>query len=78
MENKVKCIVCGKLLKQISRGHIRTEKHLKVTNDLYDKRYDLEDLIKKEDDELIKKELTDKLNKVEKLYKLYMDFNTQY
>ena len=71
----MQCLVCGKVLKKAGKAHVRTTKHLKVTNDLWDDIEDLKDLIREETNENKKKELNDKLKIVVEKRKSFMDYS---
>ena len=73
----MECIVCGAILKRIGKSHIRTSKHLKITNDLWDDIEDLKDLIIEETDEIKKKELIDKLKVITEKRESYMNYSSR-
>ena len=74
----MECIVCGEILKKNrnKKSHIRTSKHLKITNDLWDDIEDLKDLIIEETDEIKKKELNEKIKEITEKRELYMNYSS--
>ena len=73
----MECVVCGALLKRIGKSHIRTSKHLKITNDLWNDIEDLKDSIIEETDEIKKKGLIEKLKEITEKRESFMNYSSR-